>query len=139
MKWMKNGELFWVRLDQGEEVMETLVRFLEAAGLAAASITGIGALKNTELAFFDARRHKYTNRTFPMDLELVSFLGNATFVEGKRFVHAHAVLSGADFKCVAGHFLSGVVAVTMECQVIPGDTEIHRQFNEAVGLNLMNI
>lgn len=136
MKWLKNSDAYWVRLDRGEEVMEALARFLDEAGLASATITGLGALKNTELAFFDARRHKYTNRTFPMDLELVSFLGNATFLDGKRFVHAHAMLSGADFKCVGGHFLGGIVAVTMECQVIPGDTEIHRKFDEDVGMNL---
>ena len=139
MKWLKNGESYWVRLDRDEEVMEALVRFLDEAGLPAATITGLGALKKTELAFFDARRHTYTNRTFPMDLELVSFLGNATFVDGKRFVHAHAILSGADFECVGGHFLSGIVAVTMECHVIPGDTEIHRKFDKDVGLNLQVI
>jgi len=139
MKWEMNGAACWIRLELNEEVMEGLGQCLEEAGIRSGAIMAIGALKDTELGYFDAERSEYLRESYPEEMELIQFLGNVTTVDGRPFVHAHAVISGRDFIPRSGHFFSGTVAVTFECQVIPGERAIGREFDGRTGLKLMEL
>jgi len=140
MKWKRKEEgVYWVRLERGEEVGASLQLFFEESGVQGGTVVGIGALQDTELGFFDCRSAQYMRRLFPEELELVSFLGNVTLLDGRPFMHAHAILSGTDFVAKAGHFFKGVVAVTMECQIFPIASPVSRKLDEAIGLKLMDL
>jgi len=139
MKWTKNGEVLWCRLELGEEVMSGLSEFLEAAGVKSGTLIAIGALKDTELGYLDVEKGEYQRHTFAEEMELIQFTGNVTTVDGKPFVHAHAVIAGADFIARAGHFFQGTVAVTFECQLFAGELKLGRSFDEATGLKLIDL
>ena len=136
MKWREEGQDYWLKLERGEEVMATLTRFLEEQGIFGGSLQGIGAIHDVELGFFDARSSQYLRRRFPEEAELIDFVGNVTRVDGRPFVHAHAVISGSDFVARGGHFFQGVVCVTMECRLSPTQP-VDRIFEPTVGLKLM--
>ena len=139
MQWRKEAEHFWVKLDRGEEVSASLDRFFMESGVKSGVLLAIGALEETELGFFDCRSSQYLRRSFPEEMELVSFIGNITQLDGKTFCHAHAVLSGSDFIARAGHFFSGNVAITVECQVFPAATVVSRKLDDFTGLKLIQL
>jgi predicted DNA-binding protein with PD1-like motif len=139
MKWRAEGESWWVRLDRGEEVGAALVRFAEEAGVVAGTISAIGALQETELGFLDLRSGEYRRRVYPNEVELLSFLGNFALVEGRPFLHAHAIISGSDYRALGGHFFRGVVAVTFEARVVAGGEALVRVHDPATGLKLLDL
>ncbi len=140
MKWRLSGDLYWVVLEKGEDVGTALCSFFREANVESAGIMGIGALAETELGFLDVKSGQYQRTRFPEEMELVSFVGNVALVDGKPFLHAHAALSGPDLVVKGGHFFSGKVAVTMECQVLPGaNVPLCRRFDSATGLKLIDV
>ena len=139
MMWRKNGEVLWCRLELGEEVISGLGEFLEAAGVKSGTLIAIGALKDTQLGYLDVEKGEYLRQTWAEEMELIQFTGNVTTVDGKPFVHAHAVISGADFIARSGHFFTGTVAATFECQLFAGELELGRSFDKATGLKLIDV
>lgn len=140
MEWRSMGEgTYCVRLEVGDEVIGSLTAFAKERGIYAGGINGIGAVKDTELGYYELETKTYHRREFAPDHELLSLIGNFSRVEGAPFVHAHVTLGGADFKVVGGHLFRAVVAVTVELVVraLPG--EIDRHLDEACGLKLWGL
>ena len=130
---------FLARLERGEEITEALDQFLQDKDIKAGTVTGLGGIENAELGFFDLPTKTYQRKTVPGNLELVHYAGNITLVDGRPFIHAHAVVSGPDFKAWAGHFFSAKVAITGEFVIRPAAWEVDRQPDDFTGLNLMDI
>jgi len=128
-----------IRLDRGEEVTAALHGFLEEKRIAAGTITGLGGVRDAELGFYDLSSRTYDRTTIAGNLELVTYQGNITVVDGAPFVHAHAVLSGPDYRPYAGHFFSAVVAITGEFVLRPADWSVERLADDATGLKLMGL
>lgn len=129
-----------VRLDPGEEVLTTLTAFLVREKIQGAVISGIGAVKDVTLGYFDLHRQEYEKTHFAEDMELVSFQGNVTFVHGAEtpLIHAHATLSGRDFIAKSGHLFAATIAVTGEFMVQPFNRRIRRALDPRTGLNLID-
>jgi len=130
---------YLIRLERGEEVTEALTKFLAEKGIHAGTVTGLGGVGDAELGFYDLPNKTYLRKKFPGNLELVSYLGNITLVEGKPFIHAHAVISGLDYAAHSGHFFGARVTITGEFVVRPEDWEVKRSADDYSGLKLMDI
>lgn len=133
----KDDQGYVVRLDVGEEIIATLARWAAETELPAASISGIGAVKNAVLGYFDLHRKTYSQCTFAEDMELLSLAGNVTWVDDAPMIHAHAVLGGPDYATVGGHLFAAEVAVTGEIFVAPLATKICRAPDARTGLKLI--
>lgn len=130
---------FLARLERGEEVTEALDQFLLDHDIKAGTVTGLGGIESAELGFFDLPTKTYQRKIIPGNLELVHYSGNITLVNGKPFIHAHAVVSGPDFKAWAGHFFSAKVAITGEFVIRRAAWEVYRQPDDFTGLNLIDL
>lgn len=137
MKCVRQENTFLVRLDRGESVTETLTAFLEDRGIEAGTVTGIGGVRDVALGYFDLEAGAYRRFEVEGNVELVLYTGNIARVEGKPFIHAHAVVSGPDFRPYAGHFFEARVAVTGEFVVRPGAGAVERRPDPFTGLNLL--
>ena len=100
---------------------------------------GIGGIGDAELGFYDLNKREYLHKTISGNLELVHYMGNITLVEGKVFIHAHAVVSGADYQAHSGHFFGAKVTITGEFFIRPADYQVARVYDEATGLKLMDL
>jgi hypothetical protein len=129
----------FVRLDPGEEVMSTLAEILQAHQqyISAGQIIGIGTVRKAVLGYFDLARRQYLRREVPGDMELASFVGNVTWMDGRPFVHAHVVLSGPDFVPQAGHLFQAEIAATGEFCYVEGGMPLRREEDQATGLKLV--
>ncbi|MBI4880666.1 MAG: DNA-binding protein [Planctomycetes bacterium] len=135
MRVLRAGEkLFMVRVDRGEEVVAALQAVALSLGIKSGAVTGIGGLREARLAFLDTKTRQYQTRDFAGDYELISLTGNFALFEGRPFLHAHVVLSDAEFRCVAGHLVSAVVGVTGEFALRAGDAPLERRQNDDLGI-----
>jgi len=126
-----------VRIDRGEDVLETLVAFVRERDVPSGEIRGIGAIRDVELGYFDPDERTYLRTSFPGSMELVSFLGNIAWTDDGPMIHAHAVVAGPDLVARAGHLFRGVVSVSGEFYVTPRGVRVRRALDSEVELRLM--
>ena len=127
----------FVVLERGEEVVASLSRLIGEQGLGACTITGIGALRDVEVGFFEVKNRAYIRQVFP-EAELLSMSGNASSLEdGGVAVHLHVVLGLKDFRAVGGHLFAGTVSVTAEIRVQRVEASLVRREDQETGLRLL--
>lgn len=130
---------FILRIEKGEEVIASIADFCARRGIGAALFSGIGAVKDIEIGYYDSDARDYFFRFEEVAHEVASMQGNVALVDGKPFVHAHAVLSKCDETCatIGGHIKKARVAVTLEVSLTPLPTPLTREMDEAIGLKLL--
>jgi predicted DNA-binding protein with PD1-like motif len=128
-----------VRLNRGEEIVATLSEFAGDVDLKSGFVTGLGAICDVELAFFDFENKSYIRKQFPDDYELIDLTGNFSILDGRPFLHAHITIADSECKPFAGHLHSARVAVTGEFLVISTGVEVVRKPDEETGLNLLEL
>ncbi len=126
-----------LKLNPGDPLSASIRDFAKEYGIKGAVLSGLGAVRDAELAWFDAEKKKYETRRFPETQELVSLAGNLGLKEGDPALHAHAVCAGKDLKAVAGHLVEAVCAVTVEICVIETGFDIIRKLDPLFGLWLI--
>ena len=128
-----------LRLDAGEDIVESLAEFAAREGVRAGMIAGIGAVGETELGFFVRETGEYVRRVFSGEHEIGALNGNFSALDGRPFPHCHIVLSGPDFVAHTGHLFRGIVTVTCEIQVVT-DPEVQRRVRrEDLGFNSLEL
>jgi predicted DNA-binding protein with PD1-like motif len=126
-------------LARGEELVSTVTGFLEEEGILGGHLTGLGALRNHTLAYFDVEKKEYLKRTFEEPMELGSLVGTVGSVDGKPVLHAHATVAGPELIAFSGHLIKGEVAVTAELLVTNFEQDLPREEDEETGLKLFSL
>ncbi|MEK7617892.1 MAG: PPC domain-containing DNA-binding protein [Patescibacteria group bacterium] len=134
---LKDGRRYILRFDKGEEVSENLKKFIASENIGASYFSAIGACGLAELSYFNLETKKYQNKVFEEDLEIVSLTGNSSLLNNNVALHAHAVLSRADFSTLGGHLFKLVVSATCEVFLIKLDGKMERKLDEGMNLNLL--
>ena len=139
MKFKKFKNKFIIRIDKGEEVVETLKKFCEDNKINLGSITGIGATNKATIGLFDVETKKYYSKELTGNYEITNLSGNISKMNNEVYLHLHINLSDSEHKSFGGHLNSAVVSATFEgiIEVIYGSVE--REFSEEIGLNLYKI
>ena len=137
MEYRKFGDTYVLRLSPEEEILACLTRLAEEEHIALAEVSGIGALKELTVCVFDTVEKVYYNNTFTKPLELLSLSGSITEMDGKPYLHLHAVIGSPVMgECHAGHLNAAVVSATCELVIDVIDGEVGREFSDEIGLNL---
>lgn len=136
-KLLNTQKPFILVLKKGENLFEGILRCADAANLQAASISGLGALDDVTIAYYNLDTKQYQTKLFHGMYELISLHGNISFVEGKRFLHIHAALGTEEYNVIGGHIMEATVGPTAEITIVPLASPITREFNAEVGLKLM--
>ena len=146
MKEYSDGKAYLLRFDRGEEVITTLLRWAKDRKLNGAFLTGLGAVQNPHLGYFDAVKKGYIDKEFEGEYEIASLCGNLSWdadeegegePEPKPIAHIHVVISGPNFLAFGGHLYSAVVSGTVEIAVNPIDTKLVREYKEELNLKLL--
>lgn len=143
MKWKalkSNGERsFAVVLDPGDEVVECLLEFGRENRLEAASFTGLGALSDVTLGFFDLETKDYQRTPLDEQVEIVTLVGNFATKDGEIKLHPHIVVARRDGRAFGGHLMEGHVRPTLEVVVRDEPSHLKRETDPATGLPLIRI
>ena len=134
---LKDDRRIVLRFDLGEEVAESLKKFLAEEQIFTSVFSAIGACSLAELAYFNLETKKYENQIFEEDLELVSLTGNSSMLNGEVALHSHAVFSRSNFSTLGGHVVRFVVSATCEMFLIKLDGKMQRKLDDKSNLNLL--
>ena len=137
MRHLEIGGGYLLRLDVGEKLPAGLVAFCRKLELPAATATGLGALRDIELGYYNVETRAYDRTRLEGSWELLSLFADVATWDGDLFAHTHVVLGGPDFVARGGHLFEGTVSVTAEIRVTPIEREIARKMNEDFRLHFL--
>ncbi len=138
MKFKKIKDIYFVRIDRGEFIIEQLKQFLEKEKITLGFLSGLGSVDQVELAHYIVENKKYTSKKFNEPLEIVNMTGNITIMDKKPYLHCHCTVSDQSMKAYAGHLVEGRVGATCEVVIRTSKGTISRKRNEKIGLNLFD-
>ena len=127
------------RLEMGDGLMESAQKIASAEGVKLASINGIGACSKIIMGYIDLNKKEYIFKEFEGNMEILHATGNITLKDGQPFPHIHISVSDEECKAFGGHLQEATVSATFEGVMQIMDDAIHREFNEDLGLALMNV
>ncbi len=130
------NDQFLVVLDKDQPVVSTLTQIVIEHKIKGGHITGIGAIKNPQLGFYELHKKDYIRHTFGEneDFELIALNGNITLRDGVPYVHVHTAIGRSDFSVIGGHLFEAEVAVTAEIYITPLGQMPERKYSDALGL-----
>jgi predicted DNA-binding protein with PD1-like motif len=126
-------------LKDGDEVLTGLADFAVAQRVVAAHFSGIGAVRDAEVGWFDLRRKQYKGMSLPEQLEVMSLAGDiALGPDGKPVVHAHMALARDNGDAWGGHLLRATTSPTMEIFLTTYPTPLQKVEDAQTGLLLIH-
>ncbi|MDY6960038.1 MAG: PPC domain-containing DNA-binding protein [Halobacteriota archaeon] len=132
----KVGREFLVRMDHNADLLDSILGIAELQGIRLGVFTGIGALKEAKISYYDQARKEYLKNELKGPVEIANLVGNISIKEEKIFVHAHATLSERDGKTYSGHFERGkIFACELYIRELVGE-ELVRSYDDTTGLFL---
>lgn len=131
----KVKETYIVSIQDKSSVMGALMDFIITQKIKAGQITGIGAVNEATLRFFDPTTKKYVDKIFEEQMEVSNLSGNVSEVNGLPMLHLHITLGRRDYSAVAGHLLEAKIRGAGEFFVYPLDNKVVKVKNNEVGLN----
>ncbi len=139
MEYTRIGDKIVFRLEMGDRLMESAQKIAANENVKLASISGIGACSKIEMGYFDLSIKEYIFKTFEGNMEILQATGNITLKDGEPFPHIHISVANEECKAFGGHLNEATISATFEGVMTIMDHEINREFNEDLGLALMNV
>ncbi|GAH72901.1 unnamed protein product [marine sediment metagenome] len=137
MKFKKIGNKWILRIDKGEEIVETLKQFCKENKIKLGTISGIGATDRVTIGLFNTRSKQYYSQELIGDYEITNLSGNVSTMNGEIYLHLHISLADSKYNAYGGHLNSAVISGTGEIVIEEIEDIIEREFNEDIGLNLL--
>jgi predicted DNA-binding protein with PD1-like motif len=139
MEYKQFGNKVIVRIDKGEEVIDSLKTICKELNITLGTITGIGATNKITIGLLNTLTKKYQSNEFTGDHEITSLNGNITTMNNDIYLHIHVTICTIEHKALSGHLASAVVSVTFEGVIDIIEGKVPREFNDAVGVNLLKL
>ena len=138
MEYKKFKNQILLRLDEGEELIQSLKNLCSKEKINSAFISGIGAARKIEIAHFDTIDKKYYSKKFEEMLEIVSINGNISTLNDQHFIHLHGVFGKKDYSTISGHLIYAEISPTIEIVILFSEGKMERKFNQNTSLNLLS-
>jgi len=134
---LQGNQKFIIRFDKGEDVIKGVEDFMAQGKITACSLFGIGSCSEIELGYYNVNLKEYRKKPYFENMEIISFQGSGSVLEGKPTVHAHGMFGKTDFSTLGGHIFKMIVSATCEIFIIQMEGELKRAFNADANLNLL--
>lgn len=131
------GRVHLLRVPTGEDLLGYLDEFVAAQEITTAWLSYLGAVQSAALRYYDQTEREYCDFHIHQHLEVVSGMGNVSLLDGRPFIHTHAVLADASGRAFGGHVNYGceVWALEVKIEEYDGAPPV-RLFDEPTGLSL---
>lgn len=131
------ADRYFLRLELGEEALESLTSFAAREEIGAAALRGIGAARTAQVAFYDLRRKRYEPIDINEPTEVAGLVGNIGRGEdGAPIVHVHTTLCRRDGSAAGGHLVRLEVGATLEIDLDLFAGTLRRRLDPEIGLPL---
>jgi predicted DNA-binding protein with PD1-like motif len=117
--------------------MKGLLAFARKHGLMAGHLTGIGAISDAVVGYFDPEKKVYLRIHEKGQAEVLSLTGNLALSDGEPFFHVHVALGLRDGSTRGGHLFEAMVRPTVELVLTAYSRSVRRQLDPDTGLPLL--
>lgn len=124
-----------LRLDPGDEILESVIEVAKAEKIALAEISGIGATDDFTVGVFNMETNKYDEHSFSGNHEITNLCGTLTQMDGLPYQHLHITCANSQGQCVGGHLLKAKISLTAEIVINKINGQINRKHNADIGIN----
>ena len=139
MQYKRFGSTVIARVDKGEEILGQLREVCLRENIKLASVSAIGAVDRFTVGVFLPEKREYVSNDFAGDYEIASLSGTVTTMAGEYYAHIHMCADNRRGMACGGHLNRARVSATCELVINVLDGEVNRRFDEAVGLNLLEL
>ncbi|HEX4589381.1 MAG TPA: PPC domain-containing DNA-binding protein [Gemmataceae bacterium] len=122
----------------GQEVMKGLLAFARKHKLVAGNLTGIGAVSDAVIGYFDPEKKVYLRTHEPGQAEVLSLTGNLSLNDNEPFFHVHVALGRRDGSARGGHLFEANVRPTVEVVLSTYARPVRRKTDPETGLPLLD-
>jgi uncharacterized protein len=123
----------------GQEVMKGLLAFARKHKLVAGHLTGIGAVSDAVIGYFDPQRKTYLQNHEKGQAEVLSLTGNLALEDSEPFYHIHVALGRRDGSALGGHLFEATVRPTAELVLTTYPKPVTWKTDADTGLLLLDI
>ena len=139
MRSRKYENVYAVRIDKGEELMEKLKELCGTESIRFAQVSAIGASERAVLGVYDLAKQEYARESVSGFCEITSLSGSITTVNEAPYIHLHAMLADQQHQIHGGHVLELTVGATCEMFIRVIDATVGRIHDDQLGINLWDI
>src|SRR5262249_45123485 len=129
---------FLLVLDDGDDVMQSLIAFAQQHDITGASVQGIGAFSKATIAYWNKTTKVYEEIAVDEQVEVLSISGSLATSGEEIKVHAHVTLGRRDGSAIGGHLLRATVFPTLEVFITDVGARLVREKDAATGLMLLS-
>ncbi|MEM2174934.1 MAG: DUF296 domain-containing protein [Candidatus Micrarchaeia archaeon] len=130
--------IYFLRLEKEEEIISSLKNFSKEKKIKSAFFYGIGAGKDFVICYYDLLKKEYKKRKIKKECEILSLIGNISYLKKEFFIHTHTIISDKNFKIFGGHLFSAKITATLEIFLFLIDKKLVRKSFPEIGLNLIS-
>lgn len=123
----------------GQEVMKGLQAFAQKQKLQSGYLTGIGAISEALIGYFDPEKKTYLRIRETGQHEVLSLTGNLAQNDNAPFFHVHVALGLRDGKTRGGHLFEMKVRPTVELVLTAYPKVVGRKIDPEWGLPLLDL
>jgi predicted DNA-binding protein with PD1-like motif len=118
--------------------MQGLLAFARKHGLVAGHLTGIGAISDAVIGYFDPDKKAYLRIHEKGQAELLSLTGNLALSDKEPFFHIHVALGMRDGSTRGGHLFEARVRPTVELALTTYSKPVRRKLDTDTELALLD-
>ena len=137
MEYGKYGNTYVVRMDKGDELVESLLSLAKKENIKFAAVSGIGATNDVDFGCFNTELKQYKGINMKGDFEITSLVGNINTMNGENYIHLHINIADENGGIHGGHLKRANISVTGEIVITCTDAVVDRRFDPEVGTNLL--
>ena len=137
MDYRRCNDTIVLRIDRGEEIVETLKAVAEREHVRLAEISALGATDDFTVGVYDLAAKRYDSKTFTGPHEIVSLVGTITEKDGAFYQHLHMSAGSKACEVFGGHLNRAKVSVTCEMVIRILSGAVDRSPDPQTGVNIL--
>ncbi|WP_373750671.1 PPC domain-containing DNA-binding protein [Weissella soli] len=143
MYYQKSGDDYFLRVEKGEEVLESILALCQHVGIKTTTFQGIGACDRVVVSTYIPEKADFIAHEQQGMLEMVSLMGNIRLSGTDVTTHAHGSFSYLDgagsVRVLAGHLTKTYVSYTAEIRISPATEAISLTFDPTTGIDVWHL
>lgn len=125
-----------LRMDRGEEILETLKTVALKENIKLASVSAIGACDHFVAGVYSIPEQKYYKNEFNGVFEITALVGNINTMNGEYYAHLHITCADEKCNCLGGHLNEARISATCEMIINIVEGNVDRVKNPDTGINV---
>ena len=135
MDYRRRNNNIMLRLDKGDDIVESILDVAKKENITLAEINGLGATDDFQIGVFNLETKEYDLHDFSGNHEITNLCGSITMMDDEQYHHLHITCANSNGDCVGGHLYKAKISLTCEIFIRIIDSRLDRIFDENIGIN----